>query len=116
MSWSRTRARKRRARLEKVRAEFQEKRQDPGALEDLLREHAESSLRLWDVARPAAGDKPLDDAERAMIAQVVAPRLAGMTPGSVRRRQRPGSDLSLPARAEHDVARGQEGAAPQRQP
>ena len=85
MSASRTRKRKRRALLEKLRAEFKEKRQDPGALAKLLRRHAESSLRLWDIARPADDDRPLDEAERAMIGQIVAPRLAGMTPGSVHR-------------------------------
>jgi hypothetical protein len=86
MSRSRTRARNRRARLEKVRAEFEEKRQDPEALEDLLRRKAESNFCIWAIARPAAGAKPLDEAERAMIAQIVAPPLAGMTPGSVHRR------------------------------
>jgi hypothetical protein len=34
----------------------------------------------------AATEKPLDDAETAMVAQSVAPHLAGMTPGSVYRR------------------------------
>ena len=80
MSRSRTRARNRRAQRERVRAEFQQKRQDPEALADLVRRLAESDLRVWDIARPAAGDKPLDDAECAMIAQIVAPPLAGMTP------------------------------------
>ena len=83
MSRSRTRARNRRARLQNLRAEFEEKRQDPAALADLLRRHAVSDLCLWTIARPAADGKPLDEDERAMIAQTVAPRLAGMTPGSV---------------------------------
>ena len=83
MPRGRTRARNRRARLEKLHTEFAEKRQDPEALADLLRRHAESDLCVWAIARPAASDKPLDEAERAMIAQIVAPRLAGMTPGSV---------------------------------
>ena len=86
MSRSRTRARNRRARLENVRAEFEEKRQDPEALAALLRWLAELDFCVWVIARPAAGDRPLDEAERAMIAQSVAPRLAGMTPGSVHRR------------------------------
>jgi hypothetical protein len=87
MPRSRTRARNRRARLEKVRAEFEENRQDPGALAAWLRRRAESDLCVWAIARLAAGDKPLDEDERAMIAQSVAPRLAGMTPGSVHRRR-----------------------------
>ena len=44
------------------------------------------SCCLWAIARPAPGDKPLDEAELAMIAQIVAPSLAGMTPSSVHRR------------------------------
>lgn len=87
MSRSRSRARNRRARLETARAEFDEKRQDPEALAGLLRRYAESDLCLWSIARPAAGSKPLDEEERAMVAQSAAPHLAGMTPGSVRRRE-----------------------------
>jgi hypothetical protein len=85
MSRSRTRARNRRSRLEGIRAEFEQERKDPGALADLLRRVAASDLCVWAIARPS-DDKPLDDDERAMIAQTVAPRLAGMTPGSVHRR------------------------------
>jgi hypothetical protein len=88
MPRSRTRARNRRARLEKVRTVFEEKRRDPEALADLLRQLAESDLCVWAIARPAAGAKPLDEGERAMIAQVVAPRLAGMTPGAVHLRHK----------------------------
>jgi hypothetical protein len=87
MSGARTRARKRRARFEKIRAEFVETRSNPGAFEKLLRHIAESNQCVWTVARSVATDIPLDDAECAMIAQVVAPHLAGMTPGSVFRRQ-----------------------------
>lgn len=85
MSRSRTRARNRRARLEKDRAEFREKRRDPEALENMLRRLAGSDTCVWAVAG-GADDEPLDEAERAMIAQIVAPRLAGMTPGAVRSR------------------------------
>jgi hypothetical protein len=95
MPRSRTRARKRRALLENVRAEFEEKRRDPEALAALVRRLAESDLCVWAIARPAASNMPLDEAERAMIAQVVAPRLAGMTPGSVHRRRKL-SRLTLP--------------------
>ena len=88
MSQRRTRARKRRARIAKARAEFEEKRQNPEALANLLRQVAESDLCVWTIARPAAGDKPLDEDERAMIAQIVAPPLAGMTPGTVHGRHK----------------------------
>jgi hypothetical protein len=69
-----------------ARAEFEQNRQNSGALETCLHRHAGSDLCLWAIARPAPGDKPLDEAELAMIAQIVAPRLAGMTPSSVHRR------------------------------
>jgi hypothetical protein len=87
MSGARTRARKRRARFEKVCVEFVETRKNPGAFEKLLRHIAESDQCVWAVARSAAKEIPLDDAECAMIAQVVAPHLAGMTSGGVFRRQ-----------------------------
>ena len=61
MSRSRTRARNRRALLEKVRAEFEEKRRDPEALAVLLRRIAGSDLCVWAIARPAPGDRPLGD-------------------------------------------------------
>lgn len=82
MSRSRTRARNRRARIERIRAEFEEKRQDAAAFAELLRRLAASDLCVWQIARGT----PLKGDERAMIAQSVAPRLAGMTPGSVYRR------------------------------
>ncbi len=87
MSRRKTRARRRRAQFEEVRAEFEEKRNTPEAFAQLLVRIAESDHCVWAIARSAARDNPLDDAERAMIAQVVAPDLAGMTPGSVHRRQ-----------------------------
>ena len=100
MSRSRTRSRNRRARLEMIRAEFQQNREDPEALAHLLCRYADSDLRVWAIARPADGDRPLDEAERAMIAQTVAPRLAGKTPGSVHRRHKL-SERNGPV-AEHD--------------
>jgi hypothetical protein len=66
--------------------EFQQNRQDAGALESWLRRHAESELCVWAIAQRATRENPLDEEERAMIAGFVAPRLAGMMPGSVRRR------------------------------
>jgi hypothetical protein len=86
MSRGRTRARRRRARLEKIRAEFQAARSNPEFFEQLLRRLADSDLSVWDIARSAAKEKPLDDAEAAMIAQIVAPHLAGRTSGCVYRR------------------------------
>lgn len=86
MSRGRTRARRRRAHIEKVRAEFEQTRSNPEAFEQLLRRLADSDLSVWAIARSAAKDNPLGDAEAAMIAQIVAPHLAGMTPGSVHHR------------------------------
>jgi hypothetical protein len=86
MSRGRSRARRRLARIEKVRAEFEETRSNPEAFAQLLRRLADSDQSVWAIARSATPEKPLDDAEVAMIAQIVAPHLAGMTPGSVYRR------------------------------
>jgi hypothetical protein len=86
MSRGRTRARGRRARLEMIRAEFRQKREDPEAMAQLLGRYADSEVRVWAIARPGEGDRPLDEMERAMIAQTVAPPLAGMTSRSVHRR------------------------------
>jgi hypothetical protein len=86
MPRGRSLARKRRARVESGRAEFQQKRDDPEALVDLLRRVADSDQCVWAIARPAKGDRPLDEMELAMIAQTAAPPLAGKTPGSVHRR------------------------------
>lgn len=91
MSRTRTRARNRRARLERFRAEFARFRDNPAKLSALLKDLSESDIPVWPIAEAAAGDRLLDDAERAMIAQAVAPHLAGMTPGSVWRR-RPSPD------------------------
>jgi hypothetical protein len=84
MSRRRTKDRNRRRRLGELRAEFEAKRRDPEALVAFLRRHADSERRLWAIADPPAGAEPLDEAERAMIAQLVAPHLAGMS--SARRR------------------------------
>jgi hypothetical protein len=87
MSRGRSRARRRRrAHIEKFRAEFEQARSNPEAFAQLLRRLANSDLSIWAIARSAATEKPLDDAEAAMIAQIVAPHLAGMTPGSVHHR------------------------------
>ncbi len=88
MSRSRTRARNRRALREEARAEFEKSRENPEAFAALLRRLAASNHCVWAIARLATGDKPLDEAEAAMIAQVVAPDLAGMTNGSVHRRHK----------------------------
>ena len=57
--------------------------QDNGALWQLLRDINRSPLCVWDVAR----DVKCTEEERAMIAQVVAPHLAGMTPRDVLKRR-----------------------------
>jgi hypothetical protein len=88
MSRGRTRARNRRARLLELHAEFEKQRENPEAFAALLRRLAALDLSIWSVARQVPGDKPLEDAELAMIAQIVAPQLAGMTPGLVHRRHK----------------------------
>ncbi|MHB1426820.1 MAG: hypothetical protein ACYC3I_26990 [Gemmataceae bacterium] len=72
-----------RASIETLRAEFQAKRNNAAAFALLLQRLAESDLPLWSVAKCATGDKPLDDEERAMLAQLTAPHLAWKSPGSV---------------------------------
>jgi hypothetical protein len=93
MPRSRTRARNRRAHVEKIRADFMEKLKDPAAFAELLRRLAASDHCVWHIARGT----PLKEDERAMIAQSVAPRLAGMTPGSVYRRYEESSRRHGPA-------------------
>ena len=78
MSYVQTR--KHRAAFEKICAEFQEQRNNPVAFAELLQRIANSNDCLWAVAQSAAKDKPLDDSERAMIAQVIAPELAWRSP------------------------------------
>jgi hypothetical protein len=89
-----------------LRADFEQSRQYPEALAALLRRHAESDLCVWAIAHPAASDRPLDEAERAMIAQIVAPQLAGMTPGSVHRRYEFASRTGAATRTEAEELRG----------
>lgn len=91
MSRSQTRARRRRARLEQAQAEFIRARENPATFAGLLGLLAETDTPIWAIAEAASRASPLDDGERAMIAQAVAPRLAGMTPGSVTRRHAMGS-------------------------
>jgi hypothetical protein len=59
------------------------KRENPAAFVALLQRLSESELCVWSVARIAARDKSLDEDERAMIAQIVAPHLACMSSGSI---------------------------------
>ena len=63
--------RNRRAEFEEVCAEFQEKRNNPGAFAELLQRIANSDHCVWSVAKSAAKENPLDDSETAMIAEVV---------------------------------------------
>jgi hypothetical protein len=105
-----------RAEFRRIREQIRkQKRKDPEALKalealvDLLRRVAGSDLRVWAIARLAAGDEPLDEEELAMIAQTVAPRLAGMTSGSVHRRhefsRRTRSATEQDAASAEDVSR-----------
>ena len=57
-----------------------------GALWRLLRDLIRSGRTVWSVARAIR----CTEDEKAMIAQVVAPHLAGMTPGHVRKRHQLG--------------------------
>lgn len=87
MSRSRTRARNRRARLEESRAAFARARDDPEDFSKYLQGLADDDTTpIWPIAEAASKDRPLDDSERAMISQAVAPHLVGMIPGSVRNR------------------------------
>ncbi|HEY7327641.1 MAG TPA: hypothetical protein VH592_08380 [Gemmataceae bacterium] len=105
MSRTRSRARKRRRRLEDGLREaiHQARNADAkasqslnvtpghGALWQLLCDIERSGLCVWDVARAIR----CTEEEKVMIAQAVAPSLAGMTPGNVLRRQQ------LPERRRH---------------
>ena len=69
-----------RAEFDKICDEFQEQRNNPLAFAELLQRIAHSDYCVWAVAQSAAKDSPLDDSERAMIAQVIAPELAWRSP------------------------------------
>jgi uncharacterized membrane protein YebE (DUF533 family) len=95
VSRKRSRAAKRRQRNEELCAEFEANRADPGALWAMLVRLADSDERIWKLVQAVAASRnarSLDEDERAMIAQAVAPRLAGMTPGSVLRRRVKGGE------------------------
>ena len=97
MSRSRSRACQRRRRLEAglreavkrartsdaAGANTPTETRENGALWKLLRDIERSNLCVWDVARAIQ----CTEDELAMIAQIVAPHLAAMTPGSVYDRQ-----------------------------
>jgi hypothetical protein len=91
MSRRQTRARRRRARIEQAEAEFFRVRGDPAAFAGYLDRLAASDTPIWPIAEAASRSSPLDAAERAMVAQAVAPHLAGKTPGSVLRRHTKGA-------------------------
>ena len=58
-----------------------------GALERLLRDLERSDELVWSVALTIGFTEEEMDMLKAMIAQVVADHLAGMTPGNVRKRR-----------------------------
>lgn len=87
MSRKENRARKRRALeqekietqrldLQTQRCEFQVNRKDPAALAATLKNLAKQEAPIWRIAEPSTGERPLDDEERAMIAQMVAQEVA----------------------------------------
>ncbi len=61
-----------------------------GQLWRLLRDIEQAGLCVWNIAR----EIECTEDETAMIAQAVAPQLAGMTPGSVLARRREGEHRS----------------------
>jgi hypothetical protein len=87
MSRYRTRARGRRARFEEAVAEFKQLRADPEAFRAFLIRLRESKFCVKKVAKAASIDWLQSDDEVAMIDQIVAPHLAGMTPGAVHKRR-----------------------------
>jgi hypothetical protein len=87
MSRSRTRARRRHARTEALRSEFDQARNDPEALADLLDRMATRDTPIWPIAEAASRLRPLDESERAMVAGAVAPHLCRTLPGEARHRQ-----------------------------
>lgn len=82
MSVSHTRAAVRRAKEERLRADFEENRKDPKALEQMLRRIARSPQRVWLLERLAEGG--LSPEERYMFAEAIDPRLAGRSPARKR--------------------------------
>lgn len=101
MSRARSRAGKRRARRAALLERFARAREDPGTLAALVTELVRRDVAVWPVAEEAARGRPLTGSERALIAQIVAPHLAGKTPGNVHRRhergESPSPSLRLPA-------------------
>lgn len=91
MSRRDTRAYKRAQKTTQARADFAACRDHPRAFEGYLRWLAASEIPVWPVAESVLREAPLANpedagAERALIASIVAPRIAAKTPGSVRRR------------------------------
>jgi hypothetical protein len=108
MSRAQTRARRRRARIEQAGLEFNRSRNNPAALAALLTYLSDTDQPIWPIAEVASRVKPLDDDERAMVAQAVAPHLAGMTPGSVWSREAKGQSSSPPKGGHHERKVAQE--------
>lgn len=88
MSRHHARERKKRALFDQRRTEFARVRSDSAALAVFVTRLAASGDPVWPVAQAGAGDRPLDDDERAMVSQAVAPHLTGGTSGVAERRHR----------------------------
>lgn len=86
MSRMRTRARKRRAHFEQRVDEFSRARSNLALLHDHLTDLLAFDTPIWPIAEASSRSNPLDDAERAMVAQFVAPHLVSKPPGPVRMR------------------------------
>lgn len=86
MSRKHSREREAAARRERRIVEFNRARADPVAFRRLLTRLAACPKPLWPFAELAASrDRPLDDAERVMIQEAVAPHLVRMKPGTAQR-------------------------------
>ena len=102
MSRSKSRKRNRRARFKYACEQFQESREDALAFSTFLfRIVSEEDFGVWEVAREVAEIEPLDEEEKALIARVVAPHLAGLTSRAVDRRH----SLGIRAQGHYGLAR-----------
>lgn len=87
MSRKQTREREAAARRERKIAEFNRARADLEVFRRLLTLLAACPKPLWPFAELAAGrDRPLDEVERVMIQEAIAPHLVRMKPGTAHER------------------------------
>jgi hypothetical protein len=75
--------------MQRALDDFDRNRESPAAFWATLIRLERADIPLWELA--LLSPKPLKESEAVMLAQVVAPPLAGMTPGSVHDRHKRGS-------------------------